>query len=60
LLAIESGEHSVGVHRSQQNLARAEGFAALGPFDGVDAFIHAAAFGENVPFAGRMTPCVNR
>ena len=47
--AIEAGLHAVGIHGSEQDFARAELLAALRPFHRVDAFVVAAAAGENIP-----------
>ena len=49
--AVEAGLDAVGVHGGEQDFAGAERFAARGPFDGVDAFVDAAAFGVDVPAA---------
>ena len=57
--AVETGLNAVGVHRSEQDFAGAERFAARRPFDGVDAFIVAAAAREDVPFARRVTAGVD-
>ena len=58
--AIEAVLHAVAVHRSEQNLARAEFFAACGPRDGVHAFVVTAAARVDVPAAGRMPAGVDR
>src|SRR2546425_1042890 len=50
-VAIEAFLHAVGVHRSEQDLARAQLFAARRPFDSIDALVIAAAAGEHVPLA---------
>ena len=51
--AIEAFLHAVGIHRSQQDLARAQFFAARRPRDGVDAFVVAAAARVDVPLRRR-------
>src|ERR1039458_6280629 len=40
---VEAVLHAIGIHRSQQDLARSERFAARGPRDRVDAFVDAPA-----------------
>ena len=57
--AVEAGLHAVGIHGGQQNLARAECFAARGPLDRVDAFIVAAAARVDVPVAGAVAPRID-
>src|SRR5579862_1181246 len=47
--AVESGLHAIGVHGGEQDFAGAEGFAARGPFDGVERFFVSAATRENAP-----------
>ncbi len=51
--AIEAGLHAVGVHRREQDLARAQRFALPRPFDGVDPFVVAAAAREDIPASRR-------
>ena len=58
-VAIEALLDAVGIHRGEQNLAGAELLAARGPLDGVDAFVVAAAAGEDVPCAGRAAAGVD-
>ena len=58
-LAIESALHAVGVHRRQQDLARATHFAFGGPRHGVHSFVVPAAARENVPASGGAASRVN-
>ena len=57
---IEPSLHAIGVHRSQQDFARAQRLAARGPFDGVDAFVMTAAFRKNIPPAASTLAGVDR
>ena len=50
--AIEAVLHAIGIHRRQQNFARAERLSTSGPLDRIDPFIVAAAARVNVPAAG--------
>ena len=56
---VEAGLNAVGVHRREKNFACSKLLPARGPLDGVDSFIMAAAFGEDVPAAGKSTPGVD-
>ena len=58
--AIEAVLDAIGIHGSEQDLARAQFLAARGPLDGVDAFVVASAARVDVPAAGAVTARVNR
>ena len=58
--AVEARLHAISIHRSEQDLARPQFFSARSPLDGVDAFIVAASARVNMPFAGALTPRVDR
>ncbi len=58
--AVEAGLDAVGVHRSEQDLARAQRFTARRPFDGVDAFVVAAAARVDVPLPGALAARIDR
>jgi hypothetical protein len=50
---VEPGLRAVGVNGVQNNFARAKRHGALGPFEGVEAGVLAAAVREHAPFVRR-------